>query len=169
MKITTETTEISIEEIMVVMKQKEESRKNESQEFRGFLGSIAEVVAYVMSQQQASKKENAEKDQERRDKLSHLVEGIAAGFNKEMDKFVRGQGKEGKTDNAQKKEAPTPTDREKRKAEIAKAIQLVGWVNIFERIKTNEDGDLFRELQKEYHIKKADVIDKQLKDAGISF
>ncbi len=60
-------------------------------------------------------------------------------------------------------------DREKRKEELRKAIAIVGWVEIEERVKTKLDKQLVKELGKEFDTEIKAMRDARLKEAGITF
>ncbi len=55
----------------------------------------------------------------------------------------------------------------KRKKEIAKAIDLIGWIDTSERLKAKEDKQIFSELSKEFNAHHDAEQDKKLQKAGI--
>jgi hypothetical protein len=58
---------------------------------------------------------------------------------------------------------------EERKKEIRKAIELIGWTATFERVKTEEDKTIMKELSQEFKLKFKKRDNAALKKAGISF
>jgi hypothetical protein len=56
-----------------------------------------------------------------------------------------------------------------RREEIAKAVELLGWSAISERIKTAEDRKIFNELFKESIKKNINRVDAILKKHNLSF
>ena len=56
-----------------------------------------------------------------------------------------------------------------REKEIRKAIKLIGWVAVSERIKTEEDQKIFTELGKKFEASTKAAANRELKKAGISF
>ena len=60
-------------------------------------------------------------------------------------------------------------DRQKRKRELRKAIRLVGYIAVSQRIKTPEDKEMLGELGTEILKKQKVWATKSLKEAGISF
>ncbi len=59
--------------------------------------------------------------------------------------------------------------RAKRKMEISKAIELTGWLAVRSRIKTKEDRKIFKELEDEFNARYDAMVERKLKDAGVSF
>lgn len=62
-----------------------------------------------------------------------------------------------------------PEKREERKGEIIKAIQLNGWIDVRDRIRTKADMEIFDELQREQDSTEASRRDARLKKHNIYF
>lgn len=61
-------------------------------------------------------------------------------------------------------------DREARKEEIRKAIDLVGWLEVRIRIITGDDQAILEEISKEWDLGQYELeVQQKLKDAGITF
>lgn len=56
-----------------------------------------------------------------------------------------------------------------REKEIRKAIKLIGWIGVSERLKTKEDKEIFAKLGEKFSASAKAEEDRELKKAGISF
>lgn len=66
-------------------------------------------------------------------------------------------------------ELDVETKTKAREKEIAKAIKLIGWMGVSDRLKTEGDRKIFNELQEKQNAPFRRDDDRILKKAGISF
>ena len=59
--------------------------------------------------------------------------------------------------------------KDERVKEIRKAIGLLGWVSVRERIRSSEDRAIFDELSEEFMTREKARLDKILKEHHIEF
>ena len=66
------------------------------------------------------------------------------------------------------KELDTESKTQARLKEIVKAIKLIGWMSVSDRLKTEGDRKIFNELQEKQNASFRRDDDRMLKKAGIT-